>query len=230
MKSILLIAVMMTAPPPGDKNKDRRQRVTKIHQLAQSNARDDIKAFMSALKSGADWEKHAALLALRPAHKPFVKPILPTLITSKHSSLRIESCVQRYRLWRSRDNARCLETLRPLGSNLRRAFQVGEKRGRPIYDKRGEAFFLGSIRHSNLYTRLDGALGLIEHDPKGRGNAGLVVIGQELKSSDENHRLIVIQHLSVEYDDPGLRRMLESARRDKSPKVRARAEEIRARQ
>jgi len=230
MITLLISVVILSAPPAGNQQLERRQRVTEIHALAKADSPDKIKAYVAVLNSGEVWEKHAALLALRAAHKPFVKRVLNSMVSSKKPTLRLEACVQRYRMGRSKKNALCLKKLRDLGSNLRRAFQTGEKRGRPVYDKRGEAFFLESVRHSNLYTRLDGALGLIEHDPKGRGKAGLVVFEQELNSARVEQRRTVVRHLSVQYSDHGLRKLLESARKDVDPTVRAVAEEILARQ
>ena len=79
MITLLISVVILSAPPAGNQQLERRQRVTEIHALAKADSPDKIKAYVAVLNSGEVWEKHAALLALRAAHKPFVKRVLNSM-------------------------------------------------------------------------------------------------------------------------------------------------------
>ncbi len=144
--------------------------------------------------------------------------------------IRTEATIRVYRWTRSRAAFDRLVVLRDFGSNLRRAFQTGNVKGRPVYaDERAANFFQGSMRHSLSYTRLDGALGLIEMNREPARAQGLKLIEEVLASDSWGDRLAAVRYMSVEYTEGGFAPLLRTASTDRDSRVQAAALEILAR-
>ena len=231
---ILLGCLIATGGPPNAtdaQQKDRSRRVAKIFKLAQSgNAADTETLLALARKPGTAWERSAALQALTDRHKDLALATLRTLVRDPDSAVRTEANIRVYRWTRSKESLAALVKLRDYGSNLRRAFSTGEKNGRPVYDDpRAVAFFHGSLTHTLVYSRLDGALGLIEIGKEPDRSKGLRVIADALTSPDWSARVAAVRYMGVQFDEDGFKPLLRSATEDRDSRVQAAARTILAR-
>jgi hypothetical protein len=224
MLKLLISAVLLTLAPPDHDISSKHYRVAEIRALAQLDSPGAMHQFTQIIEGqGAIWERQLALTLLRPVHKGSTLVVLARLSTDKNAAIQIEASVQWYRLSKSKKALAALKRQLHKGANLRRAFQVGNKKGRPLYDAQAQQIFMASVRSNNLYTRLDGAMGLIELNGQGPRKAGFYVLESALSSTDAQTRLTAINHLSVQYHEPAFLEFLKAATLDADVKVKARA-------
>jgi hypothetical protein len=218
----------MAAPPSADVDiSSKRFRMAEIRTLAKSDDLGSMQQLMELVSSSKPiWERHLAMTLLRPAHRQVGIVTIQQLTRDPEIGIRIEAAVKWYQWTHTRASLEGLSKLQGQGANLRRAFQTGEKNGRPIYDSHAQQFFMASVRNTNRYTRLDGALGLVELGGQGPYKAGLHVLESELASADAKARLVVVKHLSVQYDEPAFARFLAAAAMDPDAHVKAAAKAI----
>lgn len=229
MVSAALVATLaLAAPPAATSQENRLVRVSQIQTLADSRSPADIDTLIKLLNSAAPvYELQAAIGTLREWHKTAVTPVLRRLISHPDKSVGLEAAVTHYRWTRAKKTLKVLQRLRSLGSNLRRAFQTGQERGRPLYDDiLAEAFFKKSLAHSLVYTRLDGALGLIEQSEPAGIALGLAALEEALESSDTEVRMAAVKYMSVQYDEPAFGPLLLRAVEDSDSAVRGAARNI----
>ena len=112
-----------------------------------------------------------------------------------------------------------LAKLRGRGVNLRRAFQTGELKGRPIYRVEAAEFFVQSLSHTNVYTRLDGALGLVELREEPSLTIALNVFKELLVSGTVNERRLVVHHMYTSYREPRFLPLIKQAQQDANASV-----------
>ena len=231
MSWALIAVTLMTLAPPEQDISSKRFRLAEIRTLARSDTPGDILKLMGVIEGqAAAWERQAALSLLRPVHRSVALPALERLSASTVDAITIEASIQWYRLTHSKKSLIALKRQLNKGANLRRAFQVSEKAGRPVYGASAQQFFMESVRSNSLYTRLDGALGLIELGSVGPHKAGIYVLDQEFASTNAAQRLAVIGHLSVQYKEAAFLRFLEAASVDPDAKVKALALSILSRE
>lgn len=228
-----IIAVfLITAPPNGERTHaeqtaERTVRVKVLYELGSQRSDSAARELMQVARTGrAVWERQAALQALSAHHKHLAEPVVRALMKDPELAIQTEATVRHYQWTQSPNTLKALEALRKYGSSLRRAFQTGEKAGRPTYGKGAAAFLRQSLHHSLVYTRLDGALGLVELGTRPHAQEGLLVISNALRSGDPSERLIAVKHLSVSYDEPEFRLLLETATQDSNAAVAQAAKNI----
>ncbi len=224
----IIAALLLSAPPSAQELAQRRARIAEIHQLADMRDLQSIAHYVSlAAEAKTPWERSAAMQALMPHHKERGAPLLAKLLKTRGlgTDVRLAAAVKHYQWTQSKDTLAVLVGLRGLGASLRRAFQHGHERGRPLYHPGAAAFFTASAGHPMIHTKMDGALGLIElgapHKTK-----GLQVLEAALFSKDAADRAAAVRYMSVSYDEPAFKPLLQRAVTDSDLNVRAHAEQI----
>ena len=223
-----IATLVLATPPAASQQEDRLVRVSQIQTLADSRSPADVDTLVKLLSSPAPvYELQAAIGTLREWHKPAVTPVLRRLISHPDKSVGLDAAVAHYRWTRDKKTLKVLERLRDLGSNLRRAFQTGQERGRPLYDdKKATAFFKKSLAHPLVYTKLDGALGLIEQAEPAGIALGLAALEEALEADESEVRMAAVKYMSVQYDEPAFGPLLLRAVEDSDTAVRAAARGI----
>lgn len=228
MNVLLLLAFVVTTPPVETPDRDQRRReVAEVLKLGLSDAPDDRAALLETLGSPvAVWRRVAAIHALRDVHRPRALPVVRGLAKHLEVAIRIPAVIRWVRWELNVASLQQLTNQRSLGASLRPAFQNGEKRGRPLYRPQAAAFFREGLTHANRHARLDSALGCVEMNQEPLRSKAIKVLEKELSTDDPGVRLLALQYLSVQYDDPAFAPLLKRARQDKDLAVRQAAARI----
>jgi HEAT repeat protein len=222
-----LVVLVLTSPPSPEQLEEQRQRVQAIYALGEAEDDASLSQLLTILRdSDKDWEQLAALQALREGHRERALPTVQSFLRHPDPALRTAAAVRSYQWAPEQRVLHMLESLRAYGGALRRAFQTGEREGRPLYRPEALKFFEASAAHSQIVTRLDGAMGLVEIGTEPQISRGLQVIRTILGSSEPSERRLAVQHLSVQYVEPALRPLLETAAADNDAQVSRLAREI----
>jgi len=120
--------------------------------------------------------------------------------------------------------------LRDRGVNLRRAFQTGEYRGRPIYRTEAAEFFVKNLSHANVYTRLDGAIGLVEIGQEPSLRVALRVFKELLDTGPVPVRRLVVHHMFTSFREPRFLALIKQAQQDEDSSVKRLADTLMDRQ
>lgn len=221
LSSLLIVAIALHAAGPltPEEVAVRQARIQEIYEIGASRAPADIARLMDVIRTVAtDWERVAGLQALAPHHRAAAHSIVTTLASHTDTAIRVEATIKLHVFDPSKENAALLAALRPLGATLRRAFRTGDDRGRPLYLPAAAAFFRESAKHPLVFTRLDGAMGLVEIGGPHLAE-GVAVLETVLSSTDPTDRLLALRHFKVSYDEPALQLLVVQAADDPDARV-----------
>ncbi|MEC8023081.1 MAG: hypothetical protein VX223_04055 [Myxococcota bacterium] len=201
MITTAIIVTVLFAPPSNESFK--RDRVQQISDMAADARPAGISAFTSLLtRELPSWERIVVIKMLKPYHRTAALRAVKRLMKHPDIHVRTEATIRSHQWSPTSESLKALETFRSRGVNLRRAFQTGEVRGRPTYRADGPAFFLGSMSHSNVYSRLDGALGLVEQGDEPAASVAIGVFEAILKEGSVNERRLAVHHMYTSFREP----------------------------
>ena len=196
-----IIVTVLFAPPTSESFK--RDRVQHISEMSANAQPAGITAFTSLLtRELPTWERIVVLKMLKPHHRPAALKAVKRLMKHPDIHVRTEATIRSHQWSPTLESLKALESFRSRGVNLRRAFQTGEVRGRPTYRADGPAFFLGSMSHPNVYSQLDGALGLVEQGDEPAASVALGVFEAVLKKGSVNERRLAVHHMHTSFREP----------------------------
>jgi HEAT repeat protein len=225
----VIIATVVLAPP--SENAVRKQEIQRILRVAESTAPDKITETIKRLTSqNPSWQRVIALKSLRAHHIPKATPYLRKLVNDPNIEVSTEALIRLCQFRPTKKLWQRLGKLRERGVSLRRAFQTGEYRGRPIYRTEAAEFLVQSLSHANVYTRLDGALGLVELRQEPSFTVALGVFQELLESGTVHERRLVVHHMYTSYREPRFLPLIKLAQEDQDSSVRRLANNLMERQ
>ena len=226
--SILVTSFLFAVPPA---NSDKRAEIRSILERSGSTDRQDIESTLALLKtSNPTWKRVLTLKSLGNHHRKMAMPVVQRLMADNDIDVRTEATIRLCQWAPTKKRYAALAALRDRGVSLRRAFQTGEVKGRPQYRAEASKFFVDSLSHSSIYTRLDGALGLVEIGQEPSMGVALDVYEETLKVGTVDERRLAVHHMYVSFREPKFLRLINLARNDEDATVKRLAETLLERQ
>jgi len=223
-----IVAGTLVSSPPVE---DKRLRISAILQQAQSTKAIDVAATVDRLSpKNPKWERVLTLKSLREHHRRKTVALLRKLTRDEDVDVRTEATIRLCQFKPTKANWELLSSLRDRGVNLRRAFQTGENRGRPIYRTEAAEFFVKNLSHANVYTRLDGAIGLVEIGQEPSLSVALRVFKELLDTGPVPVRRLVVHHMYTSFREPRFLALIKQAQQDEDSSVKRLADTLMDRQ
>ena len=211
---ISALVVSFLLAPPVDRDR-QRTRIAEISRLASVKEPRSIQALITLTQPGhPKWERILALKLLNEHHRNDALKSVREAFKDSDLDIRTEAAIRLHQWRPDRATLQALQMLRKRGANLRRAFQTGERRGRPLYRADAAAFFRESMSHDNVYTKLDGALGLVEMAVEPDRGRALETFAAILKSTNVSERRAAVHYMFTSFSEPGFLPLIREASED----------------
>ncbi len=204
---------------------ERRKKLESIYELGRKHDEESLKklrAIMNDDKEDAGVRATAIRVLGRERIDSFVED-LKKLAKSDVQAVRIEAAIMLYQWGEKKFAMPVLEQLANQGVALRRAFLIGRKDGKNIYDPQAKSFLKKVLKSDNPYSRLDAALGLYEITGDKKALKAFKDVMADTKSP-YYVRIAALNYLRHLKDDPAVRKIIQMAAKDPNEQVRKRAE------
>ena len=204
---------------------ERRKKLESIYELGRKHDEDSLKklrAIMNDDKEDAGVRATAIRVLGRERVDSFVED-LKKLAKSDVQAVRIEAAITLYQWGEKKFAMPVLEQLANQGVALRRAFLIGRKDGKNIYDPQAKSFLKKVLKSDNPYSRLDAALGLYEITGDKKALKAFKDVMADTKGP-YYVRIAALNYLRHLKDDPAVRKIIQMATKDPNEQVRKRAE------
>lgn len=204
---------------------ERQKQLQDIYTLGRQNNEESISKLVEIMKSDQEPGIRATAIRVIGGDKnDGIVPTLKDLAKSDVQPVKIEASILLYKWGEKEFASPILDELSGQGVALRRAFLIGRKDGKNQYDPAAKGFLQKGLSAENVYTRLDAALGLYE---MGDEKKALDVFQNVMEKEETFYvRLAALNYLRHLKDDPKIKKVIETALKDKDERVQKRAEQI----